>query len=121
MRGIAKAVNAEPVRVTGLSIRTIAKHSRAKKRRNIDVAILLRQSKTKSRISDRELRVTAIDRVAGKLCAIAKIFAVRSTINAVTVSPAEPRNADSVADGQSFDTSTDHFDQTDDLVPHAKC
>src|SRR5947207_9164901 len=116
MRGIAKAVNADPVRVTGLSIRTIAKHSRAQKRRNIDVVILLRQSKTKSRIGDRELRVAAVDRVAGKFCAIAKIFAVRSTINAVAVGPAEPWNADTVAHGKSFDTSTDLFDASGNLV-----
>src|SRR5436190_22897414 len=116
MRGIAKAVNAKPARVTGLSIRSIAKHSRAQKRRNIDVVILLRQSKTKSRISDRELRVAAVDRVTGKFCAIAKIFAIRSTINAVAVGPAEPWNADAVAQGKSFDTSADLFDTSGNLV-----
>ena len=98
MRGIAKAVNAEPVRVTGLSIRTIAKHSRAKKRRNIDVAILLRQSKTKSSVGDNKVGVPAIDRVASKVRAIAKIFARRSTIDAFAIGPANPRNSHTLAD-----------------------
>jgi hypothetical protein len=72
--------------------------------------------KAKSRVGDNELGVTAVDRVAGKLCAIAKIFAVRPTINAVAVGPAKPRDANTVAEGKSFDASTDLFDATGNLV-----
>src|SRR5437773_10308422 len=98
MRGVAKPINAEPARVASLSIRTIAKHDGAKERRNIDIVVLLGQMKTESRVRDNELGITAVDGIAGKARAVAKIFAVGSTVNAFAVGPAQPRNPDAIAD-----------------------
>src|SRR5213592_2926791 len=98
MRGIAKPINAEPARAASLSIRTIAKHAGAKQRRNIDIVVLLGQMKTKSRVRDNELGITAVHGIAGKARTVAKIFAVGSTVNAFAVGPAQPRNANAIAD-----------------------
>jgi hypothetical protein len=53
--------------------------------------------KTESRIGDGELGITAINGIASKARSIAQIFTVRSTINAFTIGPAKPRNANTVA------------------------
>src|SRR5438046_9494342 len=89
MRGIPKSINAKPARVASLSIRTIAKHAGAEQRRNIDIVVLLGQMKTKSRVRDNELAITAVDGIAGKARTGAKNFAVGSTVNVVAVCPAE--------------------------------
>src|SRR5947207_12774405 len=96
--GVAKAVNADSVRVTTFSIGAIAKHSGAQKRRNLDVVVFLGQMETKARVGNGELGVTAVDRVAGELRIVAKVLARRSTISAIAVGPAKPRDADPVAD-----------------------
>src|SRR5947207_14287238 len=96
MRGIPKSINAKPARVASLSIRTIAKHAGAKQRRNIDIVVLLGQMKTKSRVRDNELGITAVHGIAGKARAVAKIFAVGSTVSAFAVGPAEPWSTDAV-------------------------
>src|SRR5438046_10743058 len=116
MRGIPKSINAKPARVASLSIRTIAKHAGAEQRRNIDIVVLLGQMKTKSRVRDNELAVTAVHGIAGKARTVAKIFAVGSTVNAVAVGPAEPRNPDAIADRKFFDACSDLFDTPDDLM-----
>jgi hypothetical protein len=54
--------------------------------------------KTESRVRDHELGVTAVDSVARKTRAIAKILAIGPTIHAFAIGPAEPRNPDAIAD-----------------------
>src|SRR5882724_9195747 len=100
MCGIAKTVNTDPRRLTCFTVRAIAEHAGTKKRRNIDIVILLGQSKTISRVDDGELGVTAIDGIAGEFCPIAKVLAVRPAISAFTIRPPEPRNADTFARGE---------------------
>ena len=81
--------------------------------------------KTKSRVRDNKLTVTAVDGVAGKARAVAKIFAVGPTINTFAVGPAEPRNADAITDfelqsadrGWRIGAFANLFDTTDNLVP----
>jgi hypothetical protein len=53
--------------------------------------------KTKSRIGDNEFRVTPIDGVTRETRLIAQIFPVRSTKSAFAIGPAEPGNANTVA------------------------
>jgi len=80
--------------------------------------------KTIARVSDSELGVAAVDVVTGEFPVIAKIFAIRSTISALAVRPAEPRDSDTVA-GLEFrflifdfriNGIADFFDAPDDLV-----
>jgi len=52
--------------------------------------------KTVARIRNDELRVAAVDVVTGELRVFAEIFAVRSTIDAFAIRPAEPRNSDAI-------------------------
>ena len=73
--------------------------------------------KTKSRVPDGKLGITAVDGIAGEACAIAKIFAIGSTINAFAVRPAQPWNTDAVTGRKSFDALTDLFDASNDLMP----
>src|ERR1051325_4959971 len=75
--------------------------------------------KTVARVRDGEFGITAVDRVAGKLRVVAEILALRSTIAAVAIGPAEPRNTDSVSDCKlwSLDFGIWNFhDASDDLV-----
>jgi hypothetical protein len=53
--------------------------------------------KTESSIGNSELGIAAIDGVTGETRSITQIFPVRSTINAFAISPAKPRNANTVA------------------------
>src|SRR2546428_2395182 len=71
--------------------------------------------KTKPRVRHGELRVTAVDRVAGELRVVAKILARRSTINAITIRPAEPRDSDTIANFKTASPART-FDASDDLV-----
>src|SRR6266699_3799396 len=81
--------------------------------------------KTKSRIRDNKLAVTAVDGVAGKARPVAKIFAVGSTINTFAVGPAKPWNANAITDfelwsadrGLRIGAFADLFDMADNLVP----
>jgi hypothetical protein len=54
--------------------------------------------KTESCIGDSKFRITAINGIAGKSRSIAQIFPVRSTISALAIGPAEPRNTDAISD-----------------------
>src|SRR6266404_906833 len=120
MCGIAKTVNTDPRRLACFTVRAIAEHAGTKKRRNLDIAVFVRQTETKSRVDDGELGVTPIDGIAGEFCAIAKVLAVGSAISAFTIRPAEPRNAETFAKGKSLNAFADFFDAANDLVPGNK-
>src|ERR1700730_5923772 len=113
---VAKTINSNAMRLTGFTIRAIAEHSGAEQRRNIDIVIFGRQTKTKSCVGNGELGVTAIDVVAGEARVVAKILAVRSTINAFAIRPAQPRNPDAVADREIFDALAGLLDAPDNLM-----
>ena len=117
VRGIAETVNAEAMRVASFAIGAVAEHAGAQKRRRLDIVVFVRQMKTKSRVRNGELGVTPINSVAGKLRAVAKVFALRSTISAFPVRPAQPRNANSVTGGKSLDVLAYLFDASNDLMP----
>jgi hypothetical protein len=98
VRSRAETVNPKPARVAGLAIRPIAEKAGAKERCKIDIAILIGETKAVSSIRGDELSVAAVDRVTGKARAIAKVLAIRSAITAFAVGPAEPGNANAIAD-----------------------
>src|SRR5207253_1201013 len=83
VRGIAESVDAESFRVTSLSIRTIAEHSGTEQWCYFNIVVVIRQTKTVSRVGNGELGIPAVDVVTGKLGAVAKILVVRSTISAI--------------------------------------
>src|SRR5436305_9410143 len=73
--------------------------------------------KTKSRISHGELGIAAVDRVTGETCAVAKILPIRTTIDTFPIGPAQPGDADTIADLEFRICSFgDLFDPSDDLM-----
>src|SRR5207245_151133 len=124
MRRISKTVKAEALCAAGFSVRAVAEHSRAKQRRDLGIFVFVRQMKAVSRVDDGEFSVAAVDVVAGKLGVIAKIFTVRSTISAIAIGPAEPRNSNAISDfelriadcGLRIRPGADLIDATDNLM-----
>src|SRR6266581_1630361 len=104
------------MRVACFTIRAVAEHSGTKERRNINIVVFVRQTKTKSRVDDGEIGVTTVNGIAGEPRAIAKILARRSTITAFAAGPGEPGDADALANGKSLDAFADLFEAADDLV-----
>src|SRR5581483_10197729 len=54
--------------------------------------------KTIARVGDGKVRVSSVQRVTGKLRAIAKILALASAVDTLAVGPAKPRHADAVSE-----------------------
>src|SRR5262249_23721056 len=117
IRGVAESVNAKPMGITGFAIRPVPNQSRAKQRRNIEIVVTLGQMKTKSRISDGELRIATVDVITGEAGAVAKIFPIRSTIKAFAIGPAKPRYPHPIADLEfRICLFTDFFHPADNLM-----
>src|SRR5207244_10318469 len=104
----SNSLSAAPPGIPEHPIRSAAEHSGTKQRRNsrlrqagfggqVDIEKFVWETKTISRVGYGELGVAAINRVTGEFCAIAKIFAVRPAISALTIGPAKPWNADAIA------------------------
>ncbi len=103
MRRVAESVNAKTPRIARFAIRSVTDQSRAKQRRNLDVAVTLRQMETVSRIGHSELGVTAVDRVTRKARIIAKILSAGLAIRAIAVGPAKPRDSDAISDSRMWE------------------
>src|SRR5260370_42484582 len=99
MRGVAKPVNPEAVRIAGFSVGAKAEHSGAQQRRNsrlrrtgfggqVDIEKFARKRETISCVGNSELGVTAVGVVTREFCSVAKIFAIRSGISAIAIGPA---------------------------------
>ena len=135
MRGVAEPVKAEATRIASLAIGSITEHSCAKQRcdgrlrrtgsgAQVDTEKFVWEMKAVSGVSDGEFSVAAVDVVAGKLGVIAKIFTVRSTISAIAIGPAEPRNSNAISDfelriadcGLRIGPGADLIDATDNLM-----
>src|SRR5262245_18852617 len=117
MRSVAKAIDAEPARISGFAIGPITDQSRTKQRRDGDVIVMVRQMKTESCIGCSEFRIATVNGVAGKARSIAQIFPVRSTISALAIGPAKPRNTNTIANFEfRICFFSDLFDVADDLV-----
>lgn len=70
-----------------------------------------------ARVSDRVLGVSAIDRVAHVLRALAVGLVTADAVRAVAAGVREPRQRDPVADVERRDALTEHLDAADALVP----
>jgi hypothetical protein len=72
---------------------------------------------TESSISSSKFGVAAINGVTGKTRAVAKVFPIRATINALPVGPSKPRNANTVTNIKfRTDSFSDLFDTPNNLV-----
>src|ERR1700739_1569170 len=97
MRCVSKTVNAEPARLAGFAIRSVADQSSRKQRSYVHIVVLVGQMKTIARVGNSEIGVATVDGVTGELRAVTKIFAIRSAISAFAIGPSKPRNADAIA------------------------
>src|SRR5262245_33713515 len=100
----AEAVNAEPRNLAGGRgeaefQRAIADQSGAKKRRRFGVAIGLRQLDDEAGLGGRIAGVAAVDLIGGEARGTAEILPAFAAVAAGAVGSAEPRHADTVANG----------------------
>ena len=116
VRRRAKAVKAESLRISRLAERAVADQSRAEQWRSAHIIVVVRNSKTETRIGRDVLGIAAVDRVAGEERAPAEILAARAAEIAFAASPSEPRNADAFAGPKTIDAVTEFFDVSDNFV-----
>jgi hypothetical protein len=116
MRGCAKSIKAEPLRVTGQPERAIADETCTKQRRGRDILERARQRETKTGIRHGEVRVAAIDGIAGEPRTIAQVLTIRSAEFAFPASPAQPRNAHTVTHLKPVHACAEFRNATDNFV-----
>ena len=116
VRGGAKPVDADRVRLAGHAQAAVADQPGAHQRRRFDIAVAGVDRKAIALIGHAQLGIAAVDRVAGETRAIAKIFAAAAAIVANPAGPAEPRHPDPVAERETVDLRPLVDDDADDLV-----
>ena len=92
VRGRAKAVEAEPVRVARQSQRPIADQPAAQQRRRLLVRKLVREWQAEALVGHGQLGIAAIDVAAGEARVDTQILAAAGAVVALTVGEAKPRN-----------------------------
>ena len=80
------------------------------------IRIALGNGKAKAFVCNHELRVTAIQRISGKLRIFTKILPARTTVTAFPAGPAQPGNANTGTLLEAFRTFADFHDTADNLV-----
>src|SRR4051812_5524064 len=116
VRSRAETVNAESRRVAGFAKRSVSDQTGTKQGCGPDIIEHIRNRKSETRVRDRELRVAAIDGVAGESCARAQVLAIGNAILAFAASPAEPGNPDAIASLKILDAVSDFLDASDNFV-----
>ena len=102
----AETVEAKPLGVAGHSQRPVADQAGAEQRRDLEIGVAVGKREAEALVGDGELRVAAVDVVAGEARSIAQVLAAAPAVAAHAAGPAEPGHADPAA----------VFRQADDLV-----
>ncbi len=113
----AKPVDADQGCVPGHAQGAIADQPGAHQRRRLDIAITGIDQKAIALVGDGQLGIAPIDLVAGKARAVAQVFPAAAAIFAFPAGPAEPGDADPVANRKAVDFAPLLNDGADDLVP----
>ena len=116
VRGGPEAVEADPPRVAGHPQRAVADEARAQPGREFLVREAVRKREAIARVGQRELRVAAVDRIAGEARRVAEIFASGDAVSALAARPREPRNADALADAEPRDVRAQRGDGAHDFM-----
>ncbi len=98
MRRRSEAVDAERFALAGFDQASVTDQAGAQQRRRFRVAVRLRNRKTISLVGQRIFGVAAVQCVAGELCQIAEILPSIFTVGALPTRPAQPWDADAIAD-----------------------
>ena len=117
VRGGAKAVDPEALRVARHAQGAIADQPGAHQWRRLDIAVTRIDRKAVALVGDGQLGIAAVDLVAGEAGAVAQILLPAAAILAHPAGPAEPRHPDPVADRESIGRFALLDDGADDLVP----
>ncbi len=116
MCGGAEAIDAQAFAVAGFDQAAIADQPGAKQRRGFGVAIDIGDGQAEALVGDGVLGVTAVDGVAGKLGIVAEIFLAILAIRTSAAGPAQPGDADAVADFKLNDAIAPLRHFADDLM-----
>src|SRR5260370_38332649 len=90
MSGCTKPIETEPLCISGLAQRAIPNQSGTQEWSRGYVVKGIRNRKTISSISNGELRVAAVDRIAGKPCQVAKVLPSHRPVLTLTQVPTQP-------------------------------
>ena len=112
----AESVDAEPFGRPARHQRAVADQPGAQERRGLGVGEPLRHREGERRVGDGALGVAAVEGVAGECRAVAQILAAGAAVAALPAGPAEPRDADVVADPEPGHAGPQGRDRADDLV-----
>src|ERR1700722_8481910 len=112
----AETVNSDSFSCTGEPERTVADEPGAEQRRCRDIVEFRRNREAIALVGDGQLRIAAIDLVAGEAGAVAQVFVAAAAVVAHPASPAEPWHADAVANVEAINLGALFHDRTDDLV-----
>ena len=114
--GGAEAVEAEHRRLAGQLERAVADQAGAEQRRRLDVAERVGKGEGVAGVGDAVGGEAAVAGEAGEQGIVAEILAALAAIGAMAAGPAEPGNADPVADAEALRALAQRRDPADDLV-----
>ena len=112
----AEAVEAEPLRVAAEPQRPVADQPGAQQRRRLEVRVALRDREAVALVGDRQLRVAAVELVAGEAGPLAEVLAAGAAVAALAAGPAEPRDPDPLPGLEALRPLPRPLDGADDLV-----
>jgi hypothetical protein len=117
MRRRAEAVYAEAFSGARELQRAVADQPRTHQRSRFDISVAIGDLEHEAGIRYGEVRIPAINLVAGEPRVVAEIFAAVATIGASAVGIAEPWYPDARPLRQAFDAVAQDLDAPDDLMP----
>jgi hypothetical protein len=114
--GCAEAIDAEHVGVACHAQCPIADETRAEQRRRLGIAVAIGECETESCVGDCELRVAAMDVIAGEAGVGAKIFVTGAAVRAYAAGMSQPGDAHSLPDAKGSHSGAGCCDLANDLV-----
>jgi hypothetical protein len=88
----------------------------AQQRRRLRVGVAVRELEHEARVGDGVIGITAIDVISGEARVDAEILAIALAVLALVARIAEPRNPDSIADGEIGHAVPEALDDADNLM-----
>ncbi len=116
MGGGAEAVDADPLGFASDAQGAVADQPGAQQWRRRDIAERWVDREAIALVGDRQFGIPAVDLVAGKAGAVAQILAAAAAVIADAAGPAEPGDADPVADREAVGIGAPLHHHADDLM-----
>ena len=113
----AEAVQPQALGVAGQTQRAVADQPGAEKRRGLQIGESVRDREAEAMVGHSELGEAAVDVVTREARVVAEVLAAAGAVAALTVRPAQPGNADAVANGEALSAGPEPDHNPGDLVP----